>query len=112
MQNSKYHTYLASSMPRTIVLTEPNTIPPETINEWCADKIHATPLPQGPLYFLGWADWCLMSTSEVQRETDYAFICLSIFCDLNRTKPDRRVIMLFAFPFTDMNDYEGKCSKK
>lgn len=41
------------------------------------------------------------------------YIYLFVFSDLNKTKkPDRRVIMLFASPFTDMNEYNGKHSKK
>lgn len=41
------------------------------------------------------------------------YIYLFVFSDLNQTKkPDRRMIMLFASPFTDMNEYNGKHSKK
>lgn len=40
------------------------------------------------------------------------YICLSLFSDLNQTKPDRQVSMSFAFPFTDMNEYKGKSSEK
>lgn len=39
---------------------------------------------------------------------DYTFICLSIFPDLDHMRPDRRVIMLFAPPFTDMNELHLK----
>lgn len=53
-----------------------------------------------------------MYSYEEPVETGF-YIYLFVFSDLNQTKkPDRRVIMLFASPFTDMNEYNGKHSKK
>ena len=71
------------------------------------------PLPQETLYLLGYlTDVKFCSFLRSNGKQDYLFICLSIFSDLDQTKPDRRVIMLFAFPFTAMNEYKGKCSEK
>lgn len=50
-------------------------------------------------------------SSERQRETGL-YIYILCFSDLHQTKPGRQAIMLFAFPFTVMNEYEGKCSEK
>lgn len=74
---------------------------------WAAHLLHGEPytilalLPQIKFVLL-----------RRQGEEDYIFICLSIFSDPDQTKPDRRVIMLFAFPFTHMNECKGKCSEE
>lgn len=44
-----------------------------------------------------------------EKQGEITNIYLFIFFDLNQTKPDSRVIMLFASPFTDRNEYKGKC---
>lgn len=44
-----------------------------------------------------------------EKQGEITNVYLFIFFDLNQTKPDSRVIMLFASPFTDRNEYKGKC---
>lgn len=64
-------------------------------------------------HFLGAADGRQIHSHSYEETVEMRlYIYLSFLTSSEPQKTDRGVIMLFAFPFNDMTEYQGKRSKK